>query len=45
MKLILTVLAIRLIAELVIKKKPGNKKIINHATVDKTQHPAEHALR
>jgi hypothetical protein len=45
MKLILIVLAIKFIMELLTKKKTGNKKTIDNTVVDKTQHPAEYALR
>lgn len=45
MKLILTVLAIRMIMELVTKKKTGKNKDVRETNSVRIQHPAEFELR
>lgn len=45
MKLILAVLTIRLIMELVTKKKTNKNKTISNTNTEKVQHPAEFELR
>lgn len=45
MKLVLTVLTIRLIMELVTKKRSGKSKITSETNSGKVQHPAAYELR